>query len=144
MPLLPSTGISYEVHASLACTAINNFGSEELKQKYLTPLCKGEKLGAFALTEPGAGTDAGAGQTTTVLDGDEYVLNGTKCFISNGGVADIYTVFALTDPSAGLKGMSGFVVEAGLPGFEIGKHEDKLGIRGSQTAELIFKNAFQN
>jgi len=135
-----STGISYEVHASLACSAIYNYGSEELKQKYLTPLCTGEKLGAFALTEPGAGTDAGAGQTTAILDGEEYVLNGTKCFISNGGVADIYVVFALTDPTAGTKGISAFVVEAGLPGFEIGKHEDKMGIRGSQTAELIFKN----
>lgn len=135
-----STGISLEVHASLACAAIYNFGSEELKQKYLVPLCKGEKLGAFALTEPGAGTDAGAAQTTAVLDGDEYVLNGTKCFISNGGVADVYVIFGLTDPAAGTKGISAFVVEAGLPGFEIGKHEDKMGIRGSQTAELIFKN----
>ena len=135
-----STGIIYSAHVSLASFPIYNWGSEELKQKYLAPMCKGEKLGAFALTEPGAGTDAGSGQCTAVLDGNEYVLNGTKCFITNGGVADTYIVFALTDPTAGVKGISAFVVEAGLPGFEIGKHEDKMGIRGSQTTELIFKN----
>lgn len=135
-----STGIIYSAHVSLGSFPIYNWGSEELKQKYLVPMCKGEKLGAFALTEPGAGTDAGSGQCTATLDGDEYVLNGTKCFITNGGVADVYIVFALTDPTAGVKGISAFVVEAGLPGFEIGKHEDKMGIRGSQTTELIFKN----
>jgi len=135
-----STGIIYSAHVSLGSFPIYNWGSEELKQKYLVPMCKGEKLGAFALTEPGAGTDAGSGQCTATLDGDEYVINGTKCFITNGGVADVYIVFALTDPTAGVKGISAFVVDAGLPGFEIGKHEDKMGIRGSQTTELIFKN----
>ncbi|MBP1765623.1 MAG: CaiA [Firmicutes bacterium] len=135
-----STGIIYSAHVSLASFPIYNWGSEEMKQKYLVPMCKGEKLGAFALTEPGAGTDAGSGQCTAQLDGDEYVLNGTKCFITNGGVADVYVVFALTDPTAGTKGISAFVVDAGIPGFEIGKHEDKMGIRGSQTTELIFKN----
>jgi len=135
-----STGIIYSAHVSLGSFPIYNWGSEELKQKYLAPMCKGEKLGAFALTEPGAGTDAGSGQCTATLDGDEYVLNGTKCFITNGGVADVYIVFALTDPTAGVKGISAFVVDAGIPGFEIGKHEDKMGIRGSQTTELIFKN----
>ena len=135
-----STGIIYSAHVSLGSFPIYNWGSEELKQKYLAPMCKGEKLGAFALTEPGAGTDAGSGQCTATLDGNEYVINGTKCFITNGGVADVYIVFALTDPTAGVKGISAFVVEAGLPGFEIGKHEDKMGIRGSQTTELIFKN----
>lgn len=135
-----ATGIIYSAHCSLASWPIYKWGSEELKQKYLTPMCKGEKLGAFALTEPGAGTDAASGQCTAKLDGDEYVLNGTKCFITNGGVADVYIIFALTDPSLGVKGLSAFVVEANLPGFEIGKHEDKMGIRGSQTTELIFKN----
>jgi len=135
-----STGIIYSAHVSLGSFPIYNWGSEELKQKYLVPMCKGEKLGAFALTEPGAGTDAGSGQCTATLDGEEYVINGTKCFITNGGVADVYVVFALTDPTAGVKGISAFVVDAGLPGFEIGKHEDKMGIRGSQTTELIFKN----
>lgn len=135
-----STGIIYSAHCSLAAWPIFKWGSEELKQKYLVPMCKGEKLGAFALTEPGAGTDAAAGQCTAVLDGDQYVLNGTKCFITNGGVAEVYIIFALTDPSLGTKGISAFVVDRGLPGFEIGKHEDKMGIRGSQTTELIFKN----
>ena len=135
-----STGIIYSAHCSLASWPIYKWGSEELKQKYLVPMCKGEKLGAFALTEPGAGTDAASGTCTAMADGDDYVLNGTKCFITNGGVSDVYIVFALTDPSQGVKGLSGFVVEAGLPGFEIGKHEDKMGIRGSQTTELIFKN----
>lgn len=135
-----STGIIYSAHVSLGTFPIYHWGSEELKQKYLVPMCKGEKLGAFALTEPGAGTDAGSGQCTAVLDGNEYIINGTKCFITNGGVADVYIVFALTDPTAGVKGISAFVVDAGLPGFEIGKHEDKMGIRGSQTTELIFKN----
>lgn len=135
-----STGIIYAVHISLASNPIYKWGSEALKQKYLQPMCKGEKLGAFALTEPGAGTDASAGTTTATLDGDSYVLNGTKCFTTNGGVADVYTIFALTDPSKGVKGLSAFVVDKDLPGFEIGKHEDKMGIRGSQTAELIFKD----
>lgn len=135
-----STGIIYSAHCSLATWPIFKWGDEAMKQKFLTPMCKGEKLGAFALTEPGAGTDAAAGTCTAVADGEEYVLNGTKCFITNGGVSDVYIIFALTDPSQGVKGLSAFVVEAGAPGFEIGKHEDKMGIRGSQTTELIFKN----
>lgn len=136
-----STGIVYSAHCSLASWPIYKWGSEELKQKYLVPMCKGEKLGAFALTEPGAGTDAGSGKCTAVLDGDEYVLNGTKCFITNGGIADVYIVFALTNPTAGVKGISAFVVDKDTPNFEIGKHEKKMGIRGSQTTELIFKDA---
>ena len=135
-----STGIIYSAHCSLGLWPIYKWGSEHLKQKYLIPLCKGEKLGAFALTEPGAGTDAASGTCTAMLTGEEYVLNGTKCFITNGGVADFYTVFALTDPSQGIKGLSCFVIEKDLPGFEIGKHEQKMGIRGSQTTELIFKD----
>lgn len=136
-----STGIVYSAQCSLSSWPIFKWGSEELKQKYLVPMCKGEKIGAFALTEPGAGTDAGSGKCTAVLDGDEYVLNGTKCFITNGGIADIYIVFALTDPAAGVKGISAFVVDKDTPNFEIGKHERKMGIRGSQTTELIFKDA---
>jgi len=136
-----ATGIIYSAHCSLAEWPIYKWGSEELKQKYLKPLCQGKILGAFALTEPGAGTDAGSGKTTAKLEGDYYILNGSKCFITNGGVAGVYIVFALTDPAAGVKGMSAFVVEDKTPGFEIGKHEDKMGIRGSQTTELIFKNA---
>lgn len=135
-----STGIIYSAHCSLGLWPIYKWGSEHLKQKYLIPLCKGEKLGAFALTEPGAGTDAASGTCTAMLTGEKYVLNGTKCFITNGGVADFYTVFALTDPSQGIKGLSCFVIEKDLPGFEIGKHEQKMGIRGSQTTELIFKD----
>jgi len=135
-----STGIIYSAHCSLATWPIYKWGSEELKQKYLVPMCKGEKLGAFALTEPGAGTDAGSGTCTATLDGDDYIINGTKCFITNGGVADVYIIFALTDPSVGVRGISAFVVDANLPGFEIGKHEEKMGIRGSQTTDLIFKN----
>lgn len=135
-----STGIIYSAHCSLGLWPIYQWGSEELKQKYLVPLCKGEKLGAFALTEPGAGTDAASGTCTATLAENEYVLNGTKCFITNGGVADVYIIFALTDPSKGVKGLSAFVVEKDVPGFEIGKHEDKMGIRGSQTTELIFKD----
>ncbi|WP_019552735.1 acyl-CoA dehydrogenase [Propionispira raffinosivorans] len=135
-----STGIIYSAHCSLGLWPIYKWGSEDLKKKYLVPLCKGEKLGAFALTEPGAGTDAASGTCTASLVDNEYILNGTKCFITNGGLADVYIIFALTDPSKGIKGLSAFVVEKGLAGFEIGKHEDKMGIRGSQTTELIFKD----
>ena len=135
-----STGIIYSAHCSLAQWPIYKWGSEALKQKYLIPMSKGEKLGAFALTEPGAGTDAGSGTCTAIADDNGYVINGTKCFITNGGIADIYTIFALTDPSVGVRGLSCFVIEKGTPGFEIGKHEDKMGIRGSHTTELIFKN----
>jgi len=135
-----STGIIYAAHCSLACWPIYKWGSEELKQKYLVPMCKGGKLGAVALTEPGAGMDAAAVRCTATLEGGEYILNGTKCFITNGGVADVYIIIALTNPAVGVRGLSAFVVDANLPGFEIGKHEEKMGIRGSQTTELIFKN----
>ncbi len=135
-----STGIIYSAHCSLATWPIYKWGSEQLKEKYLKPMLKGEKLGAFALTEPGAGTDAASGTCTATLDGDAYVLNGTKCFITNGDRAEVFSIFALTDPSKGVKGLSCFAVEKGLSGFEIGKHEDKMGIRGSHTTELIFKN----
>lgn len=134
------TGIAYSAHCSLASWPIYKFGSEEIKKKYLVPLCKGEKLGAFALTEPGAGTDAGSGKMTAKLEGDFYVLNGTKCFITNGGVASTYIITALTDPTAGVKGISAFVVDGDAEGFTIGKHERKMGIKSSQTTELILKN----
>jgi alkylation response protein AidB-like acyl-CoA dehydrogenase len=115
-------------------------GSEEQKQKYLPQIANGEKLAAFALTEANAGSDAGALETTADKDGDYFVLNGTKQWITNGGEADIYTVFAMTDKSKGARGCSCFVVEKGTPGFSFGKKEDKLGIRGSATRELIFDN----
>lgn len=135
-----ATGFTMSVHTSLALMPIFNFGTEEQKKKFLTPLAKGEHIGAFALTEPGAGTDVGAATTTAVLDGDEYVLNGTKTFCSNGPVADTFVTFAWTDKSAGPKGMSSFIVSKDTPGLKIGSHFMKMGIRASQTSEIIFKD----
>ena len=135
-----TTGVIVSAHTSLGAGAINDFGTEEQKQKYLVPLAKGEKIGAFGLTEPGAGTDAAGQQTVAVLEGDHYVLNGSKIFITNGGVADIFVIFAMTDKKQGTRGISAFIVEKNFPGFSIGKVEDKLGIRGSSTTELIFEN----
>ena len=135
-----TTGVILSAHTSLGATPIEKFGTEEQKQKYLVPLAKGEKLGAFGLTEPNAGTDAAGQQTTAVLEGDHYVLNGSKIFITNGGVADIFIVFAMTDKSKGTKGISAFIVEKGFEGFSIGKVENKLGIRASSTTELVFEN----
>ena len=133
-----TTGVICSAHTSLACWPIFRYGTEEQKQKYLVPLAKGEKLGAFGLTEPDAGTDAAGQQTTAVLDGDNYILNGSKIFITNGGQADVYIIFAMTDKSKGTRGISAFIVEGDTPGFSIGKLEDKMGIRGSSTTELIF------
>lgn len=135
-----TTGVILSAHTSLCCWPIYNFGTEEQKQKYLPSLLKGEKIGAFALTEPNAGTDAASQQTTAKLEGDYYILNGSKVFITNGGYADVFIVFAMTDRSKGTKGISAFIVEKGFEGFEIGKIEEKMGIRGSSTAELIFKD----
>jgi butyryl-CoA dehydrogenase len=135
-----TTGVILSAHVSLCAALIYSFGNEEQKQKYLVPLAKGEKLGAFGLTEPNAGTDAAGQQTTAVLDGDEYILNGSKIFITNGGVADIFVVFAMTDRSKGTKGISAFIVEKTTPGFSIGKVENKLGIRASSTTEIIMEN----
>ena len=135
-----TTGVILSAHTSLACWPIYKYGTKEQKQKYVVPLAKGDKLGAFGLTEPNAGTDAAAQQTVAVLDGDNYVLNGTKLFITNGGEADIYIIFAMTDKSKGTRGISAFIVEKDAPGFSIGKIEDKMGIRGSSTAELIFRD----
>lgn len=133
-------GVILSAHVSLACHPIYQFGSEEQKQKYLVPMAKGLLLGAFGLTEPNAGTDASNQQTIAVLEGDEYVINGTKIFITNGGVADVYIIMAMTDQSKGLKGISAFIVEKGLPGFTFGKKEHKMGIRASSTTELIFQD----
>jgi butyryl-CoA dehydrogenase len=137
-----TTGVIVSAHTSLCCDPILMYGTEEQKQKYLVPLAKGEKLGAFGLTEPGAGTDAQGMQTKAVLDGDEYVLNGSKIFITNGKEADIYVIFAITgmvEKRGRLtKEISAFIVEKGTPGFGFGTKEKKLGIRGSSTYELIF------
>ncbi|PHS33387.1 MAG: acyl-CoA dehydrogenase [Alkaliphilus sp.] len=135
-----TTGVIVSAHTSLCAVPILEHGTEEQKQKYLVPLAKGEKLGAFGLTEANAGTDAGAQQTTAVLDGDYYILEGNKIFITNAGVADIYVIMAMTDKSKGTRGISAFIVEAGTEGFTIGKKESKMGIRGSATCELIFEN----
>jgi alkylation response protein AidB-like acyl-CoA dehydrogenase len=115
-------------------------GTEEQKKKFLAPVAKGEKLAAFALTEPGAGSDAASQSSTAALDGEHYVLNGTKCFITNAGVADIYTVIVMSDKSRGTRGTSAFVVEKGTPGFNMGKEENKMGIRASQTREIHFQD----
>ena len=135
-----STGVIVSAHTSLCATPIYLFGTEEQKQKYLAPLARGEKLGAFGLTEPGAGTDASGQKTTAVLEGDHYVLNGSKVFITNAGPAEIYIVMAMTDKEKGNHGISSFIVEKGFPGFSIGKHEDKIGIRASSTCELVFED----
>ena len=135
-----TTGVIVSAHTSLCCDPILKFGSPAQKDEFLKPLASGEKLGAFALTEPGAGTDAAGVQTKAVLEGEEYVLNGSKIFITNGKEADIYIIFALTDPSKGTKGMSAFIVEKGTSGFTFGTKERKMGIRGSSTYELIFRD----
>ena len=135
-----TTGVIVSAHTSLGADPIKKFGTPAQKEKYLRPLVSGEKLGAFGLTEPGAGTDASGQQTKAVLEGDHYVLNGSKIFITNGGKADIYIIFAMTDKSKGTKGISAFIVEKEFPGFKIGTKEKKMGIRGSSTTELIFEN----
>lgn len=135
-----TTSVVLSAHTSLCAAPIYEFGTEEQKQKFLVPLAKGEKVGAFGLTEPNAGTDASGQQTTAVKDGDSYILNGSKIFITNAGYADIYIVIAMTDRAQGLKGISAFIVEMGTPGFSIGKKEAKMGIRGSSTCELIFED----
>ncbi|MDO5714072.1 MAG: acyl-CoA dehydrogenase [Tissierellia bacterium] len=135
-----STGVIISAHTSLGAWPIYHFGTEEQKQKYLTRLASGECLGAFGLTEPEAGTDAAGTQTTAVLDGDEWVLNGNKCFITNGGEAEIYVIFAMTDKEKGNHGISAFIVEKGTEGFTYGEPENKLGIHASATRELYFKD----
>ena len=135
-----TTGVIVSAHTSLGCDPIKKFGTPEQIKKYLVPMAQGKLLGAFGLTEPNAGTDASGQQTKAVLEGDHYVLNGSKIFITNGGKADIYIIFAMTDKSKGVKGISAFIVEKDFPGFSIGKKELKMGIRGSSTCELIFEN----
>ncbi|TYS59781.1 acyl-CoA dehydrogenase [Sutcliffiella horikoshii] len=135
-----STGVTLSAHTSLASWPIYKYGTEEQKQKYLVPLAQGTSIGGYGLTEPGSGSDAGGMRTTAKLNGDHYVLNGSKIFITNGGIADIYVVFAVTDPTSKHKGTSAFIVEADFPGFSVGKKEKKLGIRSSPTTEIIFED----
>ncbi|HOQ08505.1 MAG TPA: acyl-CoA dehydrogenase [Syntrophomonadaceae bacterium] len=136
-----STGVTLSAHVSLCSWPIWKFGTEEQKLKYLKPLAEGTKLGAFGITEPSAGSDASGTKTTAVLDGDAYVLNGTKVFITNGYYADIYVIIARTGPKElGHRGISAFIVEKGTPGFSFGKKEKKMGIRSSATYELVFDN----
>ncbi len=136
-----STGVTLSAHLSLCANPIYLFGSEKQKEQYLVPLAQGTKLGAFGLTEPSAGSDAGGTKTTAVKDGDEWILNGTKIFITNGGDAETYVVLARTDKEAQKHhGISAFIVEKGTPGFSFGKKEQKLGIRSSPTLELVFEN----
>jgi butyryl-CoA dehydrogenase len=135
-----STGVTLSAHTSLAGWPVYKFGTEEQKQKYLRPMAQGEKIGAYGLTEPGSGSDAGGMKTTARLEGDHYVLNGSKIFITNGGIADTYIVFALTDPSQRQRGTSAFIVEKEFEGFSVGKKEKKLGIRSSPTTEIVFED----
>ena len=135
-----STAITLDAHISLASEAICQFGSEEQKRKYLVPLARGKKLGAFALTEPEAGSDAVAIKTRAILDGDEWVLNGQKVFITNGSIADVMVVAAVTDPQKGHRGISNFIVEKGTPGFHPGRDEEKMGLKSSVTSQLFFED----
>ncbi len=135
-----STGVIVSTHTALGTHPIFQWGTEEQKKKYMVPLAKGEVLGAFCLTEAAAGTDAGAVQTTAVLQGDKYILNGSKLFITNGGQAEFYIVMAMTDKSKGTKGISAFIVEKSFPGFRVGQLEEKMGINASETREIVFNN----
>lgn len=135
-----STAVIMSVQNSLVCQGFELFGDEAQKRAFLTRLASGQALGAFALTEPEAGCDAAAQRTTARRDGDRYILNGTKHFITNGAQADIVLVFAMTDPAAGSRGISAFIVEKGTPGFEVSREENKMGIRGSSTCELVFQD----
>ena len=136
-----TTAVIVSAHTSLCCAPIFENGTEEQKMKYLPDLLSGRKIGAFGLTEPGAGTDASGQQTTAVKnENGDYVLNGSKCFITNGNVASTFVVFAMTDKSKGNHGITAFIVEKDFPGFSTGKHEKKMGIRGSSTCDLVFED----
>ncbi len=135
-----TTGVILSAHTSLGSEPINKNGTPEQKEKFLRPLISGKRLGAFGLTEPEAGTDAAGQQTTAKLVGDEYIINGSKIFITNAGKADSYIIFAMTDKSQGTRGISAFIIEKGTPGFEFGHVEKKMGIHGSSTRELIFQD----
>ena len=139
-----STGDILATHNGLCCDPILTHGTEAQKAKYLPMLSTGHKVGAFALTEPNAGSDASKGQTEAKLEGDHYVMNGSKIFITNGYVADVFVVFAMTDKSKGTKGISAFIVESSFPGFSVGKHEEKMGLHGSPTAEIVFTDMIVN
>jgi alkylation response protein AidB-like acyl-CoA dehydrogenase len=134
-----STGITLAAHISLATFPIHHFGSEEQKRKYVPKLASGEWIGALGLTEPGAGSDAGGIKTRAVLDGDKWVINGQKCFITNGSIADVVVLTALTDPEKRTRGISSFIMEKGTPGFRPGRDEEKMGLKGSITSELFFE-----
>ncbi len=135
-----SSGITISVHTSLCCYSINDFGNEEQKQKFLRPLVDGSKIGCFSLTEPNAGSDAGGQQTSAVLDGDHYILNGSKVFTTNSGFADIFIIFAITDKASGTDGISAFIVEAGSPGLNVGSNMPRMGIRGASNCEVSIDN----
>ena len=135
-----TTSVMVSAHTSLCCWPIATYGTEEQKAKYLNKLSTGEWLGAFGLTEPGAGTDAAMQKTVAEDKGDHWVLNGSKIFITNAGFANVFVVFAMTDKSLGTKGISAFIVERDFPGFKVGSHEKKMGIRGSSTCELVFED----
>lgn len=135
-----SVGVTLSAHTSLAGWPVYKFGTEEQKQKYLRAMAEGKSMGAYCLTEPGSGSDAAGMKTTAVLEGDEWVINGSKIFITNGGYADVFIVFAQTNPALKHKGIAAFIVEKNFPGFSVGKKEKKLGIRSSSTTEVIFDN----
>jgi butyryl-CoA dehydrogenase len=135
-----SVGVTLSAHTSLAGWPVYKFGTEEQKQKYLRAMAEGKSMGAYCLTEPGSGSDAAGMKTTAVLEGDEWVLNGSKIFITNGAYADVFIVFAQTNPALKHKGIAAFIVEKSFPGFSVGKKEKKLGIRSSSTTEVIFDN----
>lgn len=135
-----STGVIVSAHSSLCVDPIFRFGTEEQKKKYLPDLCQGKKIGCLALTEPGAGSDAGATKTTAKLEGDHWVLNGTKQFTTNGNEAEVSVVIASTDPAQKTRGISAFIIEKGTPGFKVGKLEHKLGIKSTSTAEFILED----
>ncbi|MCL6560212.1 MAG: acyl-CoA dehydrogenase family protein, partial [Firmicutes bacterium] len=135
-----STGLTYEAHISLGCMPISLFGTEDQKKKYLTPLCRGQCMGSFGLTEPNAGSDAGGTQTTAVLENGQWVINGSKCFITNAGYAKFVTITAVTDKGKGARGISAIIVPTDAPGFTIQSKYEKLGLHGSNTTELFFDN----
>jgi alkylation response protein AidB-like acyl-CoA dehydrogenase len=132
-----ASGPGFAVHTDIIVPYISSLGTEEQKQRWLPPIADGSAMASYCLTEPGSGSDAAAMRSRAVRDGDDYVLNGTKRFITGGGVSKLYIYYAVTDPDAGSKGISAFILEDSMDGFEIGKHEDKLGIRGSPTTEVI-------
>lgn len=135
-----STGITVAAHNSLAVYPLYLFGNEKQKKRFIPPLARGEKLGAFGLTEPGAGSDAAATKASAVLKGEHYVINGSKCFITNARVAETMVITARTDPAKGSKGISNFILEKSMPGVKVGKKENKMGLRGSDTGELHFED----